>query len=518
MTPAIVDHEAALRCAFLAEKQDEAADRAWARWLSRPRVEHYAEPSAAPVLFRGADEPARCCWRDELAELSDADRAFAESAEGAYLQHCRERTGEILPEEVLEKARGDAAALLDLNRRLAEKLTAAGWDAWRETPFDLFRVYIHSGEVEFLESFRRSTILPLVAQQLRGPLLSTAEHWLSCHPFARFWTFTTGKPCRVEELTERLNWLNARLRALADSEIMKSRGLRFALTAIELGTAESKKRTTAGEKAAGQIRRDHLGRPLFHPHAHCIVEMESPLPAAEWSALLSQVHQFWDHFWFEGGAIQSARECIKYLTKPAEMLKLSGAELRALQEVLCGRRLIRPLGSLKEEMRRRRAKRRRLLRKKTGDGRVYSEVKDWNKWARQTRDEKAIEFDAKKAAPKELRRELAIVSRSVPRYGKAGVSEPTVTVRVLKGMRPTAAQVRGHALVRRVYGQTWAKYRDGVAMLAAGVAAQAAAAEGARAINVHTRTPTAGEPSESERRWRKSGLHRAPLGAQARGF
>jgi len=45
---------------------------------------------------------------------------------------------------------------------------------------------------------------------------------------------------------------------------------------------------------------------------------------------LQKVKDFWGHNWDEGGAITTAREACKYVTKPAEMLKLSPAELAEL--------------------------------------------------------------------------------------------------------------------------------------------------------------------------------------------
>lgn len=503
----MIDREAALRAIFLARQNDEREAAAWDRECVRRADADYERTSfektateTAPVNSAYAEELS---WYDDTgyyagpevaAEISAEDRRFAMSAEGAFAALCKERTGDVMEEPELRKRARQSAELADMSRRIADKMAAAGFSPYRETPFELFRYYLHSRQLEKLTGFRRTCFIPSVGQAIRAPMVSALEYWLSRNPFARFWTFSTGPRTRLSGVRDRVKWLHAKLNDLNAQPFMVDAGIRFIFRSTELGTPEGETADTGGE-----IERDADGV-WFHVHAHVVVELtRGYIPPKRWSAIVAKVGAFWPAWWGEGGAIRNARECCKYVTKPGEMLKLTGAELVALHERLTRLKLVQPMGSLAAEIRARETARKRLVKRQTADGRVYVAVDDWNKHARRTKTEKAQDA-AQKLLPASARREVRIVSRGTPRFGASGVAEPVVTVMAMRGSWHEGT-VRSHPLVAPVIRATVHEYFAGVAMRAAGAAG----------ISVHTRTPTVPERPRGKPK-------RCRLGAAAAGF
>jgi hypothetical protein len=447
------------------------------------------------------------------AELSREDRAFAFSAHGEFLALCKERTGDILPDDVLAKSRARAAEILRQSVEIADKMREAGFQCYRETPFELTRYFVHSREVECLPSFRRICFIPVVAQACRGPILAALEFFLSCNPFCRFWTFTSGLRVKLSGVRDRAQWLAAKIKELNRQKFMREAGVRIVFRTTELGTPETDE--SGNVRDGGEIERDEDGQLYFHVHAHCVVEMAGGFIAPEkWSALVAKVGKFWPYWWGEGGAVRSAKECCKYVTKPGEMTKLSGAELVELQSQLSRLKLVQPMGSLAAEIKAREAAGKRLVKRETKEGRVFFAVRNWNKHTRRTSAEAAQDAVGRITA-KPARREFRVVSRGTPRFGAAGVAEPVVTVMGIRGTWNESA-VRAHPLVAPLIRATVHQFDAGAAMKRAGAAV---------GISVHTRTPTAepvpagpAEWSEDRRRKRPKFLHRAPVGASSKGF
>lgn len=405
-------------------------------------------------------------------EISDQDRAFAFSAEGEFLALSKEQTGETMPDEKLREMREAGRILLEQSHGIAEKMQRAGFNPYRETPFGLYRYYVHSRHVEKLPGFRRCMFIPYVAQQVRGPMLSALEHWLEKNLHARFWTFTSGVRVALSGIRDRSQDLHRRLSELNARPFMRRSGARLVFRSTELGTPETNAQGQVISNS-GLIERDEDGQLLFHVHAHCVVELtKGPLRGKNWERLLKEVHAFWGHHWDDGGSVRDARECCKYVTKPGEMLKLSGPELVALQKQLSRLKLVQPMGSLAEEIKAREAVGNRLVRKRTPDGPVFREVKNWNRHNRRTRDEKHAD-----AAAKLLRREargcMRVVARQVPGIGPCGVSESRVTVMAMQQWDEAA--VRRDPFVARLIEHTANEFWAGFA------------------IRVHTCTPTVGE-------------------------
>lgn len=488
------DREAAARAIFRAQQNDATSDRAWSRWLANDERTAYSAPEpvareVAPfdAIGWGYVEAAGLLDADyvsEQREVSAEDRAFAFSAEGEFLAAAKESTGDSMPDDELRKRSRESAELLTQSVKIAEKMREAGFEAIRDTPWELFRYFVHSRQRESLPMFRRCCFIPYVAQMIRAPQVAALEYFLERNLHCRFWTFSSGIRVELSGVRDRARWLHQKLKELNAQPFMRRAGLRFVFRSTELGTPETD--AQGNVRDGGEIERDESGQLYFHVHAHVVVEMtKGPLARAAWSKVVAQVGAFWPAWWGEGGAIRNARECCKYVTKPGEMLKLSGAELVALQEQLSRLKLVQPLGSLAAEIAEREETGRRLVKRKTPDGRVYTVARNWNRHARRTRLEKAADA-AGKLTPADSRGACVVVSRGMPRIGKCGVSEPVVTVMCKRGSW-SEDTVRGHKLVSPLILATADKFAAGLAKPAV--------------IRVHTRTPTvfAGRPERPEK-------------------
>ena len=385
------------------------------------------------------------------AEITEEDRRFAYSAEGSYLALSKAKTGMSMPPDSLLEKRKESARLLQQSHAIAEKMGGAGFDCYRKTPYGLYRYYVHSRHVEKLPSFRRVIFIPHLAQSVRAPLVTALEAHLESAPYARMWTFTTGQRTPLRRLApdvlgpeephlrRRCEWLHRKLSDLNAQAFMRRAGLEIIFRSTELGTPEINER---GDKLAngGEIETDESGRIYFHVHAHVVVSPSRFLPPKAWDSVLKSVGKFWKFWWKDGsetrsGLIANPRECCKYITKPGEMLKLSGGDLVALQAQLSRLKLAQPMGALATEIKARKLAGNRLVKDSTPDGPVHREVKDWNKHGRQTEQEKN-QAAAAKLARAEKAAAQRVVSRLLPGFGPAGVAEPRVVVMALNFDEP----------------------------------------------------------------------------------
>lgn len=467
-----------LRLRIESDIAEETADAKKQAYFERLALACAGEKKPAPVApwadeILHAEDEGFITTAQEGLRISDDDRAFAFSATGEYLALCKEQTGDSVSDETLKKFRESSKELLDQSHAIADKMLRAGFNPYRETPFGLYRYYIHSQHVEKLPGFRRCVFIPYVAKQVRGPMLSALEYWLERHPFARFWTFTSGMRVTLSGVRDRAQDLHRRLSELNAQPFMRRAGARLVFRSTELGTPETNARGHVVSNN-GLIETDEDGQFYFHVHAHCVVELtKGPLHGKKWERLLQDVHGFWKHNWDDGGSVRGADECCKYVTKPGEMLKLSGADLVALQAQLSRLKLCQPMGSLAEEIKARKNPDcpLRLVRKRTPDGPVFREVKNWNRHNTRTRTEKHMDA----AARLEMRgnsEACRVVARSVPAIGPCGVSEPRVTVMTT---RWDAAAVQRNPFVTRLVEHTANEFWAG------------------HAIRVHTCTSTVGE-------------------------
>lgn len=506
------------------DMRQEARTAAYDLFLAKCRAVLAAGTLASPASDRAAEIAWEMAWHRDRGvygdpaaalELTDATEFFRGAAESDYLATCLEKTGQSISDDEHKTRSARAAELERLTAEIAAKMEATGFPCHRETPFELWRYFVHSRQIERLPNYRRICFLPLVAQMLRAPMLAALEFWLSRHAFARFWTFTTGPRVELCGVRERVRWLHDKLSELNEQPFMREARVRLVFRATEGGTIETG--PDGNHQSGGQIECEN-GQFFFHIHAHCVVEMAGGwIPPEKWSRLLEKVNAFWPFVFLEGGAIRSARECCKYLTKPAELAKMDGPALVALQAQLSRLKLVQPMGSLAAEISARENAPipLRLVRRKTGDGGVFVVVKNWNRHGRRT----AIEQN-QDAAEKLIRRParglLRIVSRGAPRFGRCGVAEPVAVVMAMRGslfdgagrLRDVAeTSIRSSGLLAPVIRATIAKFNAGVVRRATVLL-----------IKVHTRTPTSGPDLATPETWRQSGQKQHHRGAARSGY
>jgi hypothetical protein len=403
-------------------------------------------PNDSPDPITGSEVETCELYRETAAKAS------------LYLGLCKAETGLSLPDDVLEKRRRELRDLKTQTFELADRLEASGYAAYRQTPFSLWHFYVHSRHLERIPNFRRVHVLPYVSAMIRAPMLSSVESFLERNPFCRFWTFTTGARCAVLDVRERLRYLHRKISTLNGQPFMKSAGLEIVFRSSELGSPETRPDGSICG-AGGSLEREN-GQVFFHPHAHCIVlPKKGYISPRRWDGIIKNVWRFWVHHWDAGASVANARECVKYVTKPGDMLKLSGEELAALAAQLRRMKLVQPSGILADEIAGRKLRGERLIRIKTPDGRVFKSVPDWNRQRKQTEEEKhaaaARKLSAEKPDP-----QTRIVARLLPAIGPAGVKEPRVIV-MTSGALDVALLCR-HAAVGPLIEATRAEFLAGV--------------------------------------------------------
>lgn len=537
MTQFLPGHSAAVASAICrdARKRDAAAAAWWdeerlpgvletlRRNLENERLEPWKETPREPakLIFNGQTFERRPFDDDapnypqKFAGAAEAKRAAA--ADRTLRHLVREETGSPAGEKFAKQKR-ERLELLEQSHELAQRLEAAGVPAYRHDDTSLWVYWICSGHWEELAKFRRIMFLPAVAAQVRAAKLAALEFFLQKNPFCRFWTFTSGPRVNLDQLRGRIEWLHAKLNAL-NKFLRRSYSVEIVFRSTELGTIEF---DAAGnglaEAKTGRIEQDDDGNPLFHPHAHCVVQsLRGFIPPPVWAQMFSDIWEFWrddegNQLNWDGGrrgqpgVIRNARECCKYVTKPGDMLKLTGQQLRKTQESLAGLKLVQPLGELKREIAARKAAKKRLIRQQTPDGSVWRECFCWNKhgpeseWERETAqnlaESKKMLSETLAAArckpgqtPVDTNDKPAwcrVFSRMAPAVGPRMVKEPRA---VVGGNVFDALVVRNHPLIQKLWAEAVQPWEQGIA------AEEAAAQAAVDCIRVHTVTPTGKKPA-----------------------
>lgn len=535
MSTPIVDQDAAAKAVFWA-KQADARDSHAAGVESRNpeqagklnavrsmmhqhrRAYRVAEASGVPKGHRlqvpGEDSPQRLVGGslvftgEKFLRIGDADEQTplatpypareiatlnrSRRAEEDYAEHADAETGMGWSPEEFERHQADRSTVRAQSHEIARRLESVGKNAYRNEAFSLWVYYVHSKQFESIPNFRRICLLPYVAAMVRASKLAALEYFLDRNPFARFWTFTTGARVGEAGLRERCQWLTGRLNRL-NLMLGKRWGGQLVFRSTEFGTVEfdAQLNRVAG---AGGIEFDENGAPLFHVHAHCVfVSLVGFIPPKKWDQMIREIWDFWGHHWDAGSIIRDARECCKYVTKPADMLKLSPEQLGHMHEAVFRLKLCQPLGVLADEIRARKKAGKTLRRYRTREGLVWREVFDQNKhaemdeqdrWATENlRDAQKMAKETIAAArvkpgtspvtPERNVQWCRVFARLSPSIGPRGLKEPRV---IVGGTHRSDSEIVNHPLVSRLWAQTVEAWEAGLR------------------ISVHTGTPTGIEP------------------------
>lgn len=527
MTDALPGHAAAVAAAIC---RDAAANSWWDNERLpqvldhlRQALEREKKPAAAPTPA----EPAKLIFNGQTFEKRPADddkentpqrwsgagqAKEAAAAERTLRDLVRTETGNPAGQK-FSKQKRERLELLAQSHELAQRLEAAGVPAYRHDDTSLWVYWICSGHWEELAKFRRIMFLPAVAAQVRAAKLAALEFFLQKNPFCRFWTFTSGPRVNLDRLRGRIEWLHQKLNAL-NKFLRRHYSVELVFRSTELGSVEFDAAGNAlADAKSGRIEQDEDGAPLFHPHAHCVVQsLRGFIPPTVWAQMFADIWEFWrddkgNQLNWDGGrrgqpgVIRNARECCKYVTKPGDMLRLTPTDLAKTQAALAGLKLVQPLGDLKREIAARKAARKRLIRQQTPDGCVWRECFDWNKhgpesdWERETAgnlsESKKMLSETLAAArcvpgqtPVDTNEKPAwcrVFSRMAPAVGPRMVKEPRA---IVGGNVFDAATVKGHPLIAKLWAEAFQGFEQGLA------AEEAAAQVAVDSIRVHTVTPT----------------------------
>ncbi|MCL1888316.1 MAG: protein rep [Kiritimatiellaeota bacterium] len=398
---------------------------------------------------------------------------WARGAELTFMDVMENETGMFVSDEKYRKRLDEKLDLRIQSDEICDALERAGVPMLRRDTTAAWRYHVHSGHYEELPHYRRVMINPHMAAMARAPKLAAIEHHMSLFaPWQfRFWTFTSGKRCKSHEIRSRCQWMFRRLSKLNARFAKMGFPCEFIFRSCEFGKTE--KTDKSGQKTGGEILR--IGRHVFyHPHIHTILFVREFMSPARWDLLLSVTREFWRRdgerlHWDAGEMIQNPRECVKYVTKPGDMLALArgnSRELRRLYEATARLRMATPMGELKKRIRARKDAGLILVRKTTGEGCVWLEVRNPDKSLvpdERTGKDKLL-ADAREIArlarrsPKPF---CEVVKRCMPTVGPQRVKEPTV---IVIGNTLDKEHVRRHPLVARIREHTAAAYRVGLVM------------------------------------------------------
>lgn len=339
----------------------------------------YVAPTERVLETDGSVQPLSDADDSVRTLHDDPKQLHIDEVNAAMVEIMQRDTGDTAPVEKRLDAESRHDKLREQSIEIADRLESVGRSAYRQSEFTIYTYHVHSGKVETEPNFRRKMFIPDVARKLRQPMVNAAEFWLQRNPFDRMWVLSSGGRCKLTDVRTHQTAHQRKVSRL-NSEILRPLGLQIVLACTEHGTPEYDQ---DGERQdAGEIERDQHGHPTFHVHTHAIVHHigGKPLSEAKWEAALKAVWSFWHDWWGDAGQLHAARETVKYITKPGEMLKLTAQELAELDDQLARSKRVRPMGALREEIRARRERCMKLDRCPTPDGRVWRETFDWDRW------------------------------------------------------------------------------------------------------------------------------------------
>lgn len=399
-----LNREAEQRALFHARERDAQADQGWRVAIQaragNPHLtfsDEATRPNARPVDpvdrltpgvtssgrlvdladFDGYEDRADLLQGDaETCGADDADLENIRTRHSAFVWHCKNRAGEIVPQETKDAGDRAQAELRENTFDLAYKLAAAGVPAF--LPKTAPRASIVDPETEQridLAPVRRLNFFPTVAKQRRDPVVKQLEAFCE-RQRCRMATFTAGALCFVRgagaELRARVEIFQRRLSRLNDSALFRAHGAQMQFRGTEFGTV----------RLACPVPREpgtEGGIPLVHIHAHVVYSLAHQLSPRRWRRFLAKVKNVWRFHWGENGKLENIREAVKYPIKPHDTEHLEPRHVRAIHEATKGLHLVQPLGAFREEIAARRESALKLRRERDAAKRLRLCARpDWN--------------------------------------------------------------------------------------------------------------------------------------------
>lgn len=349
------------------------------------------------------EEPAGIWERDgETVGASDSDVQSASLRHSAFVWHCKNRAGEVQPEEIAAAAERGQAELRENSLNMALALASAGIPAF--LPSSAPRASIvdpaEGSERKIdLAPLRRINFLPTIAKARRAPVVLALEAFAARNGRCRMATFTAGRNLWVTgdgaELRARVMWFNRRISNLNASALFRSHGVQMQFRADEFGTIRT---ACPWPRVPGT----EAGAALVHLHCHVVYTLAHQLSPRRWRRFLAKVRNKWRFHWGENGRLENIREACKYPIKPGDCSHLSNESLAAFYRGTAGLHLVQPLGEFREEIRERRAALVKLRRQRTAKQELkLTAGPDWNASAMRLSD---AEKSARAAYREQMRR------------------------------------------------------------------------------------------------------------------
>lgn len=294
-----------------------------------------------------------------------------------YGEECEKLTGTVDP-KAAEK-RSERKFLEHLSTEVAdvlERVEGPG-GGYSVKASDVAMVGIFSGNVEAKRSYRRSNIIPIVAQEKRGPIVSHATAFFAPRkavnaisysednggietvplrampPKAvRMWVVSLGKNCIADELKGAFAELSRRI-SKAQENALISEYFEIHLRSTEIGSIDRKNEDGSwllDDEGARVRKLDEAGRQLYFPHCHLIVEQKHWIAPHLLKTVNAAIAEHFRTYWRDSGPIRELREAIKYCVKPMDMARLAKEdpmELIALHRALFKSRLCEPMGTFR---------------------------------------------------------------------------------------------------------------------------------------------------------------------------
>ncbi len=191
--------------------------------------------------------------------------------------------------------------------RFADILEREGVQA--RLPVEMVAIGSATGQIDALDTYRNSNILPLVASRNRRSLIRDLKWFLANHPkgaYARYGVITSGERVPVfGELRKRVQALHRKI----------SKWASWAKKRYRILIQHRQGEFTVDENLS------------FHPHVNVIYWPTKPLKKADWSSFLKETEQFFGAYWRDCGKIEDVNEVVKYITK--------GDDLQLLADSAC---------------------------------------------------------------------------------------------------------------------------------------------------------------------------------------
>ncbi len=342
------------------------------RWKDDPGCEYVLAPydGAAGKALRVAKLESGWdrvpAWVPEYPDSEEltADQMHALFRHSVYLDHVKNRAGEILTEEAHARMK-EARSVLDAqSMEIALALEAGGVGGFDKNAQRLKPAIVDpiGRRVLPLVPFRRVNFNPACAAQRRSPMLKHLETFLGSHPQTKLATFTFGPRVWLSEIRETIQQQHRRLSKLNGGRVFAKYGVSMQFRATELGTLTRACRwPRTAQKQTGlaglDITPDDPGELLAHIHSHVFLSFSCDLKE-RFLPFVKETHSMWGAWWYYGKSINDAREACKYPVKPSDMTaaRMSSDEVCELYKQLRGLHLVQPMSVLKKSIRRRRAK------------------------------------------------------------------------------------------------------------------------------------------------------------------